>query len=69
MQSADLESKTLQYIKKMPFIKAILLSELEDDVEIYKYISDDLRFKLEVNEMFLNGLRGGMSELYSDFKS
>ena len=60
--------KTSQYIKKMPFIKAIMLSEIEDDVEIYKYISDDLKFKGEVNENFLNGLRGGMNELYSDFK-
>ena len=53
----------------MPFVKAIILSELEDDVEIYKYIAKDLQFKNEVNENFLNGLRGGMNELYTDFKS
>ena len=53
----------------MPFIKAIMLSELEDDVEIYKYISGDIEFKSEMNENFLNGLRGGMNELYNDFKS
>jgi hypothetical protein len=52
----------------MPFIKAIILSELEDDVEIYKYIAPDLEFKSEVSENFLNGLRGGMNELYTDFK-
>ena len=68
MQSAELEQKTQQYIRKMPFIKAIILSELEDDVEIYKYIAPDLEFKNEVNENFLNGLRGGMNELYTDFK-
>ena len=68
MQSADLESKTQQYIRKHPFIKALILSELEDDVEIYKYIADDLEFKQETSENFLNGLRGGMNELYSDFK-
>ena len=68
MQSADLEQKTKQYIEKMPFVKAIMLSELVDDVEIYKYISKDLEFKTEVNENFLNGLRGGMNELYTDFK-
>jgi len=44
------------------------LSELEDDVEIYKYIASDLQFKQETNENFLNGLRGGMNELYNDFK-
>ena len=68
MQSQDLEQKTLQYITKMPFVKAIILSELEDDVEIYKYIAKDLEFKNEVNDNFLNGLRGGMNELYTDFK-
>lgn len=44
------------------------MSELEDDVEIYKYIAADLEFKQETNENFLNGLRGGMNELYNDFK-
>ena len=69
MQSPDLESKVLQYIRKMPFIKAIIVSELEDDVEIYRYIAPDLEFKSEVTDNFLNGLRGGMNELYTDFKS
>ena len=68
MQSADLEQKTLYFIRKMPFLKAIILSELENDVEIYKYISKDIEFKNEVNDNFLNGLRGGMNELYTDFK-
>jgi hypothetical protein len=52
----------------MPFIKALILSELEDDVEIYKYIAQDLEFKQEKNDNFLNGLRGGMNELFNDFK-
>jgi len=52
----------------MPFIKAIILNELDDDVEIYKYISEDIEFKSDVNENFLNGLRGGMNELYTYFK-
>jgi hypothetical protein len=69
MQSPDLETKTMQYVRKMPFVKAIILSELEDDVEIYKYISEDLEFKSEITPNFLNGLRGGMNELYTDFKS
>ena len=52
----------------MPYVKAIIISELEDDVEIYKYIAEDIEFKSEVNDNFLNGLRGGMNELYTDFK-
>jgi hypothetical protein len=55
-------------VRKHPFIKALILSELEDDVEIYKWISPDLEFKQETNDNFLNGLRGGMNELYTDFK-
>ncbi len=52
----------------MPWVKAIIISELDDDVEIYKYIANDVEFKSEMNENFLNGLRGGMNELYTDFK-
>ena len=69
MQASDLQTKTLQYVRKMPFIKGIILNEIEDEVEIYKYIAPDLEFKSEVNENFLNGLRSGMSELYTYFKS
>lgn len=65
----DIEQKTLQYIRKMPYIKGIILNELEEDIEIYKYIASDLEFKSEVNENFLTGLRGGMNELYTYFKS
>lgn len=68
MQSQDLEQKTLQYLRKLPFIKGVILSELQDDVEIYKNISPDLQFKQETNDNFLNCLRGGMNELYKDFK-
>ena len=68
MQSQDLDAKTHQYVRKLPFIKALILSELEDDVEIYKYIAEDLEFKQKTDENFLNGLRGGMNELYTDFK-
>eukprot|EP00352_Strombidinopsis_acuminata_P008533 CAMPEP_0176372746 /NCGR_PEP_ID=MMETSP0126-20121128/25592_1 /TAXON_ID=141414 ORGANISM="Strombidinopsis acuminatum, Strain SPMC142" /NCGR_SAMPLE_ID=MMETSP0126 /ASSEMBLY_ACC=CAM_ASM_000229 /LENGTH=124 /DNA_ID=CAMNT_0017732683 /DNA_START=62 /DNA_END=436 /DNA_ORIENTATION=- len=53
----------------MPFVKAIILSELNDDVCIFKYIAKDLKFKNEANENFLNGLRSGMNELYTDFKA
>ena len=53
----------------MPFIKGLILMEIEEEVEIYKYIAKDLEFKSEVNDNFLNGLRSGMSELYTYFKS
>lgn len=45
------------------------MNELEEDLEIFKWIAPDLQFKHEVNENYLNGLRGGMNELYTYFKS
>jgi len=68
MQANDLEQKTQQYVRKYPFIKGLIVSELEDDVEIYKYIESDLEFKQETTDNFLICLRGGMNELYNDFK-
>ena len=54
----------------MPYLKALILSELQNDVEIYRFINThDIVFKNEdVTENFLNGLRGGMNELFIDFK-
>lgn len=68
MQSLELETKTQQYVRKHPFLKALIMSEIQDDVEIYKWIAADLEFKQETTDNFLNGLRGGMNELYNDFK-
>jgi hypothetical protein len=45
MQSPDLETKTQQYVRKHPFLKALIMSEIQDDVEIYKWIAPDLEFK------------------------
>lgn len=64
----DLEQRSQLYVRKMPFLKALILSELTDDVEVYKYIADDLEFRQETTENYLNGLRGGMNELYADFR-
>ena len=64
-----MENKTLRYVRKMPYLKALIISELQNDVEIYKYINyKDIAFKNEISENFLNGLRGGMNELFTDFK-
>ena len=56
----------------MPYLKALILSEIQNDVEIYRYINTkDIQFKDELSgdiDGFLNGLRGGMNELFTDFK-
>ena len=60
---------THRYVRKMPYLKALIISELSNDVEIYKYINHrDIVFKNELSENFLNGLRGGMNELFTDFQ-
>ena len=48
-------------MQKMPFVKAIILGELTDDAEVYRWLSDDLKFKTETNDNFLTGLRGGIN--------
>ena len=70
---ALLDAKTKRYVKKMPYLKALILSELQNDIEIYRFINiKDIKFKNELNETFnepfLNGLRAGMNELFTDFK-
>ena len=54
----------------MPYLKAVIISELQNDIEIYRYINlEDMKFSNDkINENFLNGLRGGMNELFTDFK-
>ena len=53
----------------MPYMKALILSEISNDLEIYCHINkSDLELKHEITDNFLNGLRGGMNELFTDFK-
>ena len=54
----------------MPYLKAVIFSELANDVEIYRFINThDIQFQTQdVTDNFLNGLRGGMNELFNDFK-
>ena len=67
--SADLEAKTAQFVSRMPYLKAIMLTELKDDGEVYRWLSPDLELKAEINDTYLTGLRGGINILYSDFKN
>ena len=55
-------------MKKMPFVKAIIVADLEDDVELFGYFAEDMKFKREANEVFIRGVRGGIRILYTDFK-
>ena len=59
----------MQFVRRMPYLKAIMLTELKDDDEVFRWLSDDLNLKSEINENFLKGLRGGINILYTDFKN
>ena len=65
-----LEEKTNQYAQKMPYLKALIVSELQNDIEIFRFINNyDIVFKQEVlDDNFISGLRGGMNELFTYFK-
>ena len=54
----------------MPYLKALIVSELQNDIEIFRFINThDILFKTEVlDDNFISGLRGGMNELFTDFK-
>ena len=54
----------------MPYLKALIISELQNDVEIHQFVNtDDLRIPQdEKPELFMIGLRGGMNDLFNDFK-
>lgn len=67
--SRDLEAKVMQFVQRMPYLKAIMLTELQNDGEVYRWLSNDLELKAEINDNFLTGLRGGINILYSDFKN
>ena len=38
---------TQMYIRKLPWIKGLIFSELQEQVEIFKYIADDIEFNLD----------------------
>ena len=59
----------MQFVKRMPYLKAIMLTELKDDGEVYRWLAPDLKLKAEINENFLTGLRGGINILFQDFKN
>ena len=65
-----LQDKTNQYVQKMPYLKALIVSELQNDIEIFRFINThDIIFKTEVlDDNFISGLRVGMNELFTDFK-
>ena len=67
-QGSNLNEKTASLMKKMQFVKAIIVADLDDDIELYRYFSDDMKFKREANEVFIRGVRGGIRILYTDFK-
>ncbi len=65
MQHASLVDKTNLFVRKYPFIKAVLLSDMDDGVEIFKYLAEDLELKKDKDPNFLSGLRHGMTEMFT----
>ena len=47
MQNQDLDKITQKYIRKLSFVKGIIISEIQEGVEVFKYIADDLEFNTD----------------------
>lgn len=72
MQNKELDRLTQMYIRKLPFVKGLILSELAEGVEVFKYVAEDLEFNTDKTKdyaNYLNGLRAAMNSLYTDFKN
>lgn len=62
------------YIRKLPWVKGLIFSELHEQVEVFKYIADDIQFNMDTEnrddyQTYLSGLRAAMNSLYADFKN
>ena len=76
MQNKELDKLTQMYIRNKPFVKALILSDLTEGVEVHKYVAEDLEFSIddstksrEKYENYLNGIRAAMNSLYTEFKN
>ena len=67
--SEGMSTSVTQLMQKMPFVKAILLADMSDDTELFRYFAEDMKFKRDAHEVFVRGVRGGINILYSDFKN
>ena len=61
---SQINQKTELLMQKMPFVKAIIVSDLEEDIELFRFFAEDMKFKRETNEVFIRGVRGGIRILY-----
>ena len=52
------------YFKKLPFLRAIFVSNLEDGVNVFHHV-ENLEIDKIGEESFANALRHGMTEMYT----
>ena len=60
------------FVRKLSFIKVIIISDLNEDLEVYRYVASDMEFndKLVAQKTtIVDGLRGGMTALFRDYQS
>ena len=64
MQSEDLDQKITRIMAKLSFVKAILLAEIEDGVEVYEKVKiKEIEFSEEHGGK-ISGLRHAMSDMF-----
>lgn len=40
---------TQMFIRKLPWVKGLIFSELQEQVEVFKYIADDIQFNMDTD--------------------
>ena len=72
MQQPELRAQIQRYVAThTPFVKAVLLSELINDSEVFRYMSSDIEFRQVeegAQEPFQIGLHEAMCGMYKEFK-
>jgi len=53
-----------EYFKKLPFLRALFISNFEDGVSVFHHM-ENLNIEKIEDESFANALRHGMTEMYS----
>lgn len=57
------------FLRRLPAIKCIILSDRAGGSHLFTYYAEDMEFVVEMSPAFLTGVSAGMNVLYQDISS